>query len=473
MNRIATTLFLFFVLTTALPASSQGQDTWYYSESGSIGFAEADSMAFPYLGTFDASGVLWVISSAVDSQFANNGLNALFRAAPGETVFTRVATYEGVFGTTGITAHGNDIYVSMRLANPSQPRDPFYPHTAIHRYPDGTPDFREVFSDAAGHWDYGSWFTGLAATESGMVYAGRSWMTTIVAYDFRPEAPSPGATVSQAGDNSAPLEPGGGMDGYGSNFIRQVALIPGGDYDQASTPVYTSRNQSMYDPNAPAGGVAVWTGGTQADLSGYTAQRLSDPGGALIFEGKHPNGIAVDAAGQLFVAGTAGRWAKVFEVFQTLALESGDLPSATTVRVEERDEDGAPFVEPSGIIVSDDGSRVFVLDRRAQKAFYFSTTLSSSVNPEEGLARAFVLGRNYPNPFNPSTVIPFELLRAASVRLSVYDMLGRRVATLADETRLPGHHRIFFDASGLPTGTYVYRLETPDGTASGRMMLVR
>jgi hypothetical protein len=70
----------------------------------------------------------------------------------------------------------------------------------------------------------------------------------------------------------------------------------------------------------------------------------------------------------------------------------------------------------------------------------------------------FALGASYPNPFNPSTVVPFELAAAGQVRLAVYDITGRQVAVLVNTSMPAGRHTIAWDASGLPSGVYVVQL---------------
>ncbi|MCH8961021.1 MAG: T9SS type A sorting domain-containing protein, partial [Bacteroidetes bacterium] len=95
--------------------------------------------------------------------------------------------------------------------------------------------------------------------------------------------------------------------------------------------------------------------------------------------------------------------------------------------------------------------------------------------------RTFALAPNYPNPFNPRTTIAFTLAQPSAVTLSVYDLTGRKVAALlSGEKKTTGRHSVSFDARGLASGTYVYRLEaTPaDGTGktfseSRRMVLVK
>jgi hypothetical protein len=92
----------------------------------------------------------------------------------------------------------------------------------------------------------------------------------------------------------------------------------------------------------------------------------------------------------------------------------------------------------------------------------------------------FSLSQNYPNPFNSMTSIRFDLPRDARVELSVFDVLGRRIATPMSDTKTAGTHSVAFDASGLASGVYFYRLsaEPIEGTASAfhaikKLMLVR
>jgi len=83
------------------------------------------------------------------------------------------------------------------------------------------------------------------------------------------------------------------------------------------------------------------------------------------------------------------------------------------------------------------------------------------------------LMQNYPNPFNPSTEIGFDLPESGAVHLAVYDVLGRQVQLLVDRAMEAGTHQVVFDASDLPSGTYLYRLETAQGTLVRTMLLVK
>lgn len=80
---------------------------------------------------------------------------------------------------------------------------------------------------------------------------------------------------------------------------------------------------------------------------------------------------------------------------------------------------------------------------------------------------------NYPNPFNPTTTIPFRLASSGKVKLEVLDLLGRRVALLADTYYTSGRHQIVFDAGKLSSGVYFTRLSTPEGTFTQKMSLVK
>ena len=88
------------------------------------------------------------------------------------------------------------------------------------------------------------------------------------------------------------------------------------------------------------------------------------------------------------------------------------------------------------------------------------------------------LGRNYPNPFNPSTVIPFELRRSGHVTLTVYDAVGRRVAVLVDGERSSGHHAVRWNGrtargDAVASGVYLYRLVSGERVQTRTMVLMK
>lgn len=89
-------------------------------------------------------------------------------------------------------------------------------------------------------------------------------------------------------------------------------------------------------------------------------------------------------------------------------------------------------------------------------------------NKEE---ESYFNAKNYPNPFNSSTTIMYTLSESTNVRITVYDRLGREVATLVDEVQSAGTHTVVFNASNLPSGTYFYRIKTSSYTEVKKMVL--
>ena len=98
-----------------------------------------------------------------------------------------------------------------------------------------------------------------------------------------------------------------------------------------------------------------------------------------------------------------------------------------------------------------------------------------SINEENNQAYplAFNLSQNYPNPFNPKTVIRYTLPLASRIDLSVYNLLGEKVATLVSERQLAGQHQVKWDASAFPSGVYLYRLDAGDFIETKKLLLIK
>ena len=85
-----------------------------------------------------------------------------------------------------------------------------------------------------------------------------------------------------------------------------------------------------------------------------------------------------------------------------------------------------------------------------------------------------MLHQNFPNPFNPSTKIAFDLPTASVVTLTVYNLLGQQVGTLLNTTTMDaGMHAIAFDAAPLGTGVYFYKLQANNFVSVKKMMLIK
>ena len=103
--------------------------------------------------------------------------------------------------------------------------------------------------------------------------------------------------------------------------------------------------------------------------------------------------------------------------------------------------------------------------------YEFTGTIASV--PPAAMPQAFSLEQNYPNPLNPVTTIRFALARAVNVNLTIYDILGRRVAVLVDESMGAGNHDVKFDGTGLASGVYFYRIQAGSFVETKKFCLVR
>ena len=146
------------------------------------------------------------------------------------------------------------------------------------------------------------------------------------------------------------------------------------------------------------------------------------------------------------------------EIVNRIEVLESHLPDLDAVFGGRRDPDEAEDDEAEAMIVA---------SARAQ-----ARSVVQSGESDGGVSRVELAG-NYPNPFNPETVIPFALPEAVSVRLSVYNVLGQRVALLVDEELSAGRHRVVWWAGDVPTGVYLVRLEAGAVAKTQRITLMK
>jgi len=116
---------------------------------------------------------------------------------------------------------------------------------------------------------------------------------------------------------------------------------------------------------------------------------------------------------------------------------------------------------------------IWELTEQGWPAWKDSAQIPVGVPLVQGIPTVFALEQNYPNPFNPSTRIRYQLPTQSYVSLKVYDVLGREVGTLVDGIERPGYKSVLWDASGVASGVYFYRLQAGQFSAVQKMLLVR
>ena len=166
------------------------------------------------------------------------------------------------------------------------------------------------------------------------------------------------------------------------------------------------------------------------------------------------SGLLATVHGHVIPGATSGVKAVVDSINNLTSVGSGIF---AWDRVEVTDNTGSgseiPLFEAGGVVV---GKSTSVEDK------------GDRVLPTE-----FALAQNYPNPFNPSTVIGFSIPKAGKVKLQIFNILGQTVRTLLDGPMAAGEYHIDFDANGLPSGIYFYRLTHASGTSTRKMALVK
>jgi len=146
----------------------------------------------------------------------------------------------------------------------------------------------------------------------------------------------------------------------------------------------------------------------------------------------------------------------------------------SSVRVKYWDSDVNQWVEVTGATINTNDNIVAFNESTVGNFFILTGDSPTSVKDTKStIPDQFVLKQNYPNPFNPSTTIEFSLPKRANVQLNVYNVLGKKVAQLADGNYDSGNYSILFDAKNLPSGVYFYQLKTDNFEVVKKMQLIK
>ena len=124
-------------------------------------------------------------------------------------------------------------------------------------------------------------------------------------------------------------------------------------------------------------------------------------------------------------------------------------------------------------LMDEKGKQINVNVKSGEDITINDATIIKLMVSEELIPAKYALEQNYPNPFNPSTKISFAVPTQEFVTVNVYDILGRKVETLMNETKSPGYYEINFNADKMPSGTYIYEIRAGNFVETKKMVLLK
>jgi hypothetical protein len=264
---------------------------------------------------------------------------------------------------------------------------------------------------------------------------------------------------------------GGGNSGatFKNDFIELL--------NRTSAPVEITGWSVQYCSALGSTWQATVLSGTIAPYHYYLIQEAAGAGGTVDLP-------TPDAVGSIAMGGTAGKVALV----NTASLLTGTCPFLGIVDFIGYGTANCSETSPALALTNATAAlrkgagMTDTYDNSADFEVGAPTPRNSQSNPAVGvepderataIPHTLALFQNFPNPFNPSTTIDYALPRASFVSMKIYDMLGQEVATLVGEEMPAGRHRATFDASGLPSGTYLCRVQAAGMSATTRLLLLR
>ena len=170
-----------------------------------------------------------------------------------------------------------------------------------------------------------------------------------------------------------------------------------------------------------------------------------------------------------FVYDVPSKWSALSSGLTTTSAGPGDIANITS---------GGPYTIAAGDSIdvafalacdlNVDNVRTAIINARARYS-----ALLTGLKQNNSTPLTFNLEQNYPNPFNPSTVIKYSIPAAGNVLIKVYDILGNEIKTLVNENKSPGNYSVIFDAKGLPSGVYLYKLTAGNYNSVKKLVLIK
>jgi subtilisin family serine protease len=494
-------------VTIAGGANAGKYDGWKISGDGNwtTRLSGEKDLTTPSTADSALSIAAYEISNGTLASFSSRGLTRNDRPKPELAAPTNVITTNGSFGGTSASApHLAGLGAILLQANPNLSTSQFRQAVADSSRKDAATG---TIPPHRNDWGYGKLYA-LGALQAVLPRSGTTvninrtgnyiWrddagyavMLNFASEDIStvqvtvfPDTPPPFAGASKAVKRYASITATGG-----TNFNATLRLY----YDDAEVAAggLTEGNLRLYRYN---GSAWEFRGGTNNTLENYvelagvtefSLWAIADPSDTpLLVELSEFRGQTTEAGVELVWKTASERNNAGFEVQRRTENDKQNeaFQTIASYRFDQRLRGNGTTTRPTTYSFLDMGVeadktyayklRSYDLDGVVHD--YPQTVVVSLVEQKKSKPLAFELFQNYPNPFNPSTVISYQVPVSSAVRLKVYDVLGREVATLVNQRQEAGRYEVRFNAAGLASGVYLYQLSAAGLTQTRKMMIAK
>ncbi len=374
----------------------------------------------------DSNDVIWLAAWGSAGLYRSDDGGESWEAAPptGASNFGIVYAMaeDASLGILYISANNGDVWRSL--------------DSGIH--------WQQVTSLPAGPADT-PWSLTTHPSQSGVIYAGTFGGGVNYSTDFGNSWQVLDDPVTAANENDALLDTDASGDDY-AGHVFDLEFSPDGDYLFVGTGSGVWRADLATNSPTPDDFTGTWTQiGPMVDLGT----------GTVIPEVRHlafaPDGGTFDLVG-----GTWGFGAYIWDDPTGVATSEFLALRESHVTV---------------VAVSAAGAIMVGSETGSTETVFAEAGVATAIDPAATtIPLGYALHQNYPNPFSGSSTVTFDVPKAALARLSVFDSLGREVSVLVDGVVTAGRHEVSFSLEGLPAGVYLYRLATPAGTVTRKLL---
>ena len=182
--------------------------------------------------------------------------------------------------------------------------------------------------------------------------------------------------------------------------------------------------------------------------------------------------IRVDETGSVYVTGRIKSSGTGFDIATIKYGATGSVNWNAVYSASEKDTPAEMCIDDNGNIYIAGNTKRFLNEDIDMLLVKYSSTVGIQQLSNE-IPSEFELSQNYPNPFNPTTNIKLQIPKAGNVKLTVFDVTGREVAILVNENLSAGEYKVDFNATGLTSGVYFYRIESAGFIDVKKMILVK